>query len=813
MKAHHTSPRSSLHRIALGWLLLAPLATAAQDEAGVDSPPQPPIPPGPAVLRGGGVALTIDEEAARFVVGTEGGVELVSFPIGVGIFPSKPPRVFEWNRSVDDLTLLEHDDGSGVGAAILTLRTPGNDAEIAIGARAAEGGILITFGIPGVALLGLPSPASVLSVEGMVDSSAIARPRVTIGGEPARSALVLSPPAALEIIGSELGVVGESYRLSGVVLAPDGEPEMGSLLIESGSTRMFESGPMNEVASRSFDLALRAEDRVRISVAGSGRLVLTDAMIRDSEKTVRLSELVLDAKAAIDLFFANGARIELAENAVVLDAVDGTERGVEDAVDARRDAMFVPPYMLMLRAEGHYLGIGLATLTDASAMTLSAGRLSLALPTRRLGAMPVASDPDDPENEGPRGTTLALALIAGASRSEVLERYRYALVEGSAAGALRETAAAANPTWWRHPILRLGERAPIPFDAVEIRSTVERVTSRLGFGSFTLLVDGPWVTRPGDLDSAEGFETLRSLIAQSHVENRNILLSIDAFAAAPGSYADLLGLVSDSILDTTSVKKHERYAREIARRVVSRESNGYGADGILLRNVQGMRDPASEAPVFDVAAGLGLFELKRHVEQLKVGLLAHRDDALLLAPVAVPQLVDWIDGHVIREADGDLSGAIETATAALSDQPIFIELSRDFANPTAFLDSLATAVVFGTPIVDAHRMLDLDDHASAVAAGLLALAVERPLGVPARSKDGRPQMKLDGRVLAEMLSEGRAVAVYPARDRASVVLLEDGAIELPFAPSVAPDGVEISFASSGAVLKNGRAGVVYRFTR
>lgn len=813
MTAHRTPLRSRVRRTTFGWLLVAPLAAATQDGAGVEVPPDPPIPSGPAVLRGGGVALTIDEETARFVVATEGGVELVSFPIGVAIFPSKPPRVFEWNRSAEDLTLLEHDDGSGVSAAIVTLRTQDSLAEIAIGARAAEGGILVTFGIPGVALLGLPSPASVLGIEGTVDSTAIARPRITIGGEAALGALVLSPPAAIEIIGSEVGMTGESYRLSGVVIAPDGEGEAGSLLIESGPTRMFESGAMNEVASRSFDLALRAEERVRISVAGSGRLVLADAVLRDSERTLRLSELVLDAKAAVDLFYASGARIELAENAVVLDAVDGTERGDEDAVDARRDAMFVPPYMLMLRVDGNYLGIGLATLTDASAMTLSVGRLSLALPTRRLGATPVVSDPDDQDAGGPRGTTLALALIAGSSRSEVLERYRYALVEGSAAGALRKTAAATNPTWWRHPVLRLGERAPIPFDAVEIRSTVERVTSRLGFGSFTLLVDGPWVNRPGDLDAAEGFETLRSLIAQSHVENRNILLSIDAFAAAPGSYADLLGLVSDSILDTTSVRKHERYAREIARRVVSRESNGYGADGILLRNVRGMRDPASEAPVFDVAAGLGLFELKRHVEQLKVGLLAHRDDALLLAAVAVPQLVEWIDGHVIREADGDMAGAIETATAALSDQPIYIELSRESAEPAAYLESLATAVVFGTPIVDAHRLLDLDDHSCAVAAGLLALAVERPLGVAARSKDGRPQMKLDGRVLAEMLGESRAVAVYPARDRASVVLLEDGAVELPFAPAVAPEGVEISFASSGAVLKNGRAGIVYRFTR
>lgn len=803
-------PRAARARlVSLSWFAFPAIGFAQADPA---PPVLAPPDPGPPTLLGGGLALTIDEVDARFVVATDDGVQLVSLPIGAAASPGRPRRIFRWDRSPEDLSLLANEPEK-LAAAIFNLRAGDGEAEVALGARAAEGGILLSFGLPGAALSGLPPSSSVLPLEGDVAPGALARPLVRVGGSAIESSLVLTAPAAIELRGDLLEPGSDVYRLVGIVAAPDDSTGGVGLRIESGGDTLFDSGDLPPGQSSTFDLALRAADRVRLATNGRGRLVLAETELRFAATDLALLDLVLDAGPAVELFTSLDRRIELAEGAVVLDAVDGTERGGEDAVDARRRSMFVPPFLLMIRAQDRYLGIGLATLTDASAMTFVSGRLSLALPTRRLGAISVPFDPDDPEGGSPRGTILTLALIGGRSRQEVLERYRYALVADSSAAALRMTAAAANPTWWRRPILRLAPNPPIPFDALDVKTTVDRAAEALGFSDFTVLVDGPWNSRPGDLDPADGFATLRSLIAQSHVDDRQLLLSIDAFSAAPGSFADLLGLASDSVLDTTAVRKHERYAKEIARRIVSRESNGFGADGIVLRNVSMLRDPASDSPVADATAGLGLHELKRHVEQLKLGLLAHREDAILLAPIALPQLVEWIDGHVLETgAGGDLAGAIETAKSVLPDQPLFVELDA-VGEPRVFLQSLARSVVYGTPIVDAAALLSLAPSDAALAGALLSLAAERPLGVAGRDPDGRPRMMLDGRVLAEMLPGERAIAVHPARDRMSLVLLEEGPIELPFSPSSAPDGVEIGFAGKGATMNGGKAGVVYRFTR
>lgn len=809
------APRNNPALLALASFVscaFSSIASASPQVGDAPGAPAAPSPSGPPTLRGGGLSVAIDEAEGRLVVATEDGVELVSLPIGAGASPSRPRRLFEWNRSPEDLSLLANDP-TQLAAAIFTLRAGADDAEVAFGIRAAEGGILFSFGFPGAALAGLAPSNSILGIEGDVVPAALARPPARTGGAVVENALVFSAPAAIEIRGSQLEPAHEVFRLSGVVTAPEGGESGATLRIESGASVLFESGELTAGESATFDLALRSSERVRVATSGRGRLVVSEAELRFEATTIPLLDLVLDARPAIEIFAGADRRIEFASDAVVLDAVDGSERGLEDAVDARRDSMFTPPFLLMIRAQDRYLGIGLATLTDASAMLLTSGRLSLSLPTRRLGALPVATDPDDPESGDPRGTILALAIIGGKSRAEVLERYRFALIADSSAAALRATAAATNPTWWRNPILRVGEHPPFPFDAVDVKTTIDRVAERLGFSGFTVLVDGPWNSRAGDLDPAPGFDSLRSLIAQSHVENRPLLLSVDAFDVAPGSFADLLGIASDSILDTTAIKKHERYAKEIARRIVSRQSNGYGADGIVLRNVSRLRDPASEAPVADATEGLGLHELKRHVEQLKLGLLPHREDAILLAPIALPQLVEWIDGHVLEaDAGGDLAGAIETAQAALPDQPLYIELAAS-SDSKAYLRSLAESIVFGTPIVDAAALLALDESDAVLAGALLSLAAERPLGVADRFADGRPRMRLDGRVLAEMLPGSRAVAVYPARDRVSVVLLEDGPIDLPFAPSSAPEGVAIGFSAKGATLTGGKVGVVYRFTR
>jgi hypothetical protein len=779
--------------------------------AAAQDPTEPEPAPPPPILRSGGLRVLLDEARGVFIVMADDGAELVTLPVGVAALPSRPRQIYTLDGDPERVLVVPSADGEGIDGAILTLGRQGSGVEVALGLRSVEAGVLVSFGVPGAAFSDLVRRDAVLEQDGRITLVESVHPRPRSGGEILGHSLLLPEASGITLRGDEKGASSAAYRLTGVVLAADDETIPGELRIESGGETLFRSGQLIAGESARFDLALEASRPVRLGVYG-GRVILSEAVLQTAEGDALLTDLVVDSSQALELFAAGEQRIEIADGGVILGAIDGAEL-TDEVIDVRRGGPFVPPYMMIVRVGSHYLGIGLATLTDANAFAWSGGRMTLAMPTRRLAmAVPLPGSVDPDEESAPGGTIVALALLHASSRHELLAKYRSVLVEAANAGAVRATAGAANPPWWRDPIVRIGPRPPVPFDVLFLQQTSEEVAKVLGTARFTTLVDGPWSTRPGDLELAPGFETMRALVAKCHVANRHLLLAVDAFAATPGSYADMMGLSSDALLDTTDVRTHERYAKEVARRIVSRANDAIGADGIVLRNISSLRDATSEAPVAMPSSGLGLNELARHLSKLHDGLAAHFDESILLAPIALPQVVEWFDGVLVDgAATDDIPSAVETASAVIADQPLFIEISRS-GDDAAFVSALAEACVLGTPILDAHRLLALDEAHSRVAVALLSIVAERPSAVATRYADGRARMALDGRVLAEIIEGRRGVVVYPSRAAAAVVAFADGDLDLPFLPAAAPDGVAIEFGAKGARIKGARAGFVYRFS-
>jgi hypothetical protein len=807
---------------SLAWSWLAALAfalTAGAQDGPVVVPPQEPA--GPAPLESGRLGTLdlladVDAATSTVVLRSADEVELARIPLGVTVLPSFPPRPFVPIREATEL-LVSSPDAVDLEAAIFQLRMTGAATDeahggAAIGLQRGRHGLYLTVGIPGDALaaaLAAGKPPVLLDRA----MSGVFADRVHFDVERPPHGIALLPGGSLELDPSSLLTRGA--RLRGRV-AGGSTAGATRVAIRGGGDLLFDSGEVSPGKTAAFDVAVARDQRLRFEcdALAAGGAVLEETILVAGDGDQSLHALVVAAGSALELFRgAEGAAIEFPAGTQWLALEDGTPLRGEPAFVLRHERGVVPPLLLAARIGERYLGIGVARLPDSSALGMVDGRLLVHLPTAALAGVP-----EDSRQESSRGAIVAFAIVAGGSREELLDRYRRLLVDASVAGEIRSTAGATLPPWWREPVLRVAPRPLVPYDAIDASQQVERAVARLRLASWTLLLDGPWLSRPGDLEPSESFTALRAVIARQHVAGARVVLAASAFEAAENSFAERVGAARGGRIDTTNVKAHERYAKEFARRLVAKANDAYGADGIALLGLDRLRDPSlGDLAPANPFSGTGLREMKRHLEVIHATIKTHQEDGLLLAPLAAPQFVEYVDGVLLPPAaDRDARGRIETLAAAIPEQPIFHVVSG--ADDGAYLRDLARAVVLGVPVLDCARLLALDDDSARIAGALASLSRTRPLGVASwqRAANGGGEvvaMGLGGRELARLLDDGRGVVFHPDRERSLVVVLDDQPIALPFAPTRAPDGLRVEFGRDGARLEGAKPGIVYSFER
>ena len=793
-----------------------------------EDPPAPPPPPPDPVFVGDGYRADIDLGQGRLDVSFDGGDRL-SIPLGLALRPSASPGVFAVDPLDEPRTIRAPMDGgiaTTLGAALLHLALPGaaadEPARVSVGVRIATHGLMVIYGVPRAALDGVAFPAgkagerSPLSF-GWTTAGAplrVAGTRVVDGvgvRVPSRSTVSLS--AAL----SDPGMVG--VRLAGRVGVDDSSDEDASvrLRLVSDGDELFDSGLLRRgAAATEVDVALRegsSELRVEVEPSaefyGDATVVLDGLVLRSAGRSIRVAELLRAGEAGVDLLVGPGGEgVTGGWEALPVDAAtDGPpaiDQGVSDPAAFRP-----PPLLLPFRLPGGtHVGVGLGYLPDATRYAYESGRFSVSIPA---GLLARTVDEEDQ-------LRVLVTLIFAPSRAELLERYRDTLVTIGASVEVGTTGGLMRPAWWRHPVI-FAQRPPgrgrfARFDTYELEKLVQRVEQDLGLSEFTVVVDGPWNDRAGEATPSAEFESLRSFIAEQHVARRHVLLRWDPTGAAEGSFADISQVRAGDAVDATDKKRYRAFAAEVARRCLSDQLGALGADGLVVRGLERLRDPTTGVTYRAAARGVGLRELELLLASLHAGARQAKEDALLVAPLTSPHLLAYIDGILVPTRGIGVDGFAARSADLLAlapDVPAFV--GPGSSGDGDLLRIAARGVALGVPSVGSRQLASLDEPSRKGLGAILSLASLCPLGLPESTDDGRVRLVVGERLLAETLPDDSGVVVYPDRDLAFLAVAVDGDVALPFSPSAVIEAhdAEVSLDGEETRLVGARRGVVYRF--
>ncbi len=809
------------------------LAVAAQDAA---APANGPAEATPTDVRLDGVDLEglevrLDLERGRIRFVDPAGEELVAFPVGANVRPSRPARRFVFAK--DRVETLAGDDAAGdaVVAALLRLPRLGAEAEtpVTVGVRAGPFGPLVTYSFPRRTFRGIAHRTS-FAGDGRaptVGREPGGRP-VRVAGARAEDAVAVDAPARIRLL------VGERFtphplgalRLRGAFGVDDASGEAAaaafSVLVDG-----VDVGRVGEVRrgepAQPFDVPLRDGREVTFAF-DPGRetwetaiAVLVDARFEGPDGfELRIADVLHADRAGVELLVDGDGGFGGASLLAGAPEPDPERAGVSWIDASRTDGASVAPGPLLLPFEaagGWLVGVGPVFLPDATRLGSDGAGVVVQVPTPLLASEPA----ENLEEEDLERLRLMVAVVAARSMDELYARYRSTLIAAGGSATRRVVGSLTVPSWWRDPLVYCG---PPPgrgrfgrFDVHEIEKRVADVEERLGLRRFTVVVDGEWASRPGDPRPSDDFARLKVLTAAQHVKGRHVLLRWPLFAAAPGSLADVIGAQAGGRLALDRRKKVVAFLHEVVRACFGDGLHSLGADGFLLVGTASLGDPTRDANATEVAAGVGWRALATTLRWLREEVDRRElNDTLLAAPSAVPQLVLDQGAVVFDPATADprtREERLERLVAVLPDLPILMR-PLDEA-PEAVLDWAARSVAIGVPAVGSRTLARLDADDARALGAILRLAAERPLGIPVR--DGEEwRMEYDERVLARTLAGRTGVAVFPERGVALVALTRDGDARLPFQPvSIdAEDGASIEFVDGGVVLRGGRAGTVYR---
>lgn len=787
--------------------ILALLAAAAAQD-----PPQPashPVEQDPLpILTAGDLTAEIDYESGSLALATREGERIVEVPLGFALRPSSPLRRYRSaGREEAELVTTDEEEGQRpeLLAVHLQLRADGVESPAAVGLRLAKQGAVLMYGVPYAAMRDLALPAG---------NGRAWRERTSAGG--GRAVAVAAPArlalrAAIASGGREAG----SLRLRGRLAVADGAPagSAGVLRIGADGVALHRTEPAGAGGEPiAFDVALPDAREYALELesgdGGPAELLLLDcAFVGAAESALSLGEVLERGEPGIDLLSGEGGGPSAPGGLVPL----GEPFDVAAAGGA---GGWLGPLLLPYRAEAGFLvGIGFGLLPDARRAAASAGGVRLDLPTRLYAAASAAvASADGGDTQQAR---LPLFIVVGRSNDELLQRYRELLIEAGYAPALRELGALSSPAWWRLPLLLVGPgdgaSGNPEFEAFAVEKAVREVEERLGLDAFNVAVDGGWNELAGDPLPSARFADLRAVIAAQHVRGRQVLLRWNLIEAAPDSLADLMGAAEEGAVSQRSGNALAAFLHEVAQRCLEDDFSGLGADGFLIAGLDRVREPSARG---SIGTGTGLREIAGLLEPFDRAVHEIKEDALLLAPAALPQFARSIGGVLVRGAPaaGEQDQRIAIAAAAVPELPLAIELRA--GDPAELLSRAARAVAAGIPVVPASAVAMLDDEQARALGALLALTAERRLGRAVLGPTGC-SLRHGDVVLAEELPGGAGVAVYPGRDRALVALARTGDVRLPFAPDALDDadGAAVLLDADGSVLTGGRPGRIYRFRR
>ncbi len=755
------------------------------------------------------------------------GAALLHLDPSVGLRPAHPPRAFvpthrESPVDVEFLARAATDtEPARVDAALLRLGpTSSEGPRASVGVYAGPYGPVLHYAIPNAAFAGLGEQTSG-TAGATINRTPLGFPP-SVGRSRPDDVVSAFAPFRFGMRASLLGGRAASeFRLRGRFALDDASEEGAAvrLRILAGGVEMHDERSVRaSEPAVEFDAPLSDASEITIEVADTedarGRAIVDligVAFEGPGGLRLPLARVLGDDEPGIDFFVGSGL------DAVVPSSPEPDPRrerlGVIDAKRPLDRSVGAEALLLPFRtAGGGWIGIGLNQVPDATRFAFERGCITLNVPTP-----PPAADGQPSEDQ----VRVTLVVVHGASRAELFQRYRETLVSTGGSAAIRAIGTIVEPDWWRHPLVYVrrppGRGRFATFDTFEAAKQIDEAKRRLGLGRFTVVLDGRWTRSEGDPRPSAEFHGLRGLIAAQHVEGRHVLLRWDLFAAEPGSFAVTVDASNGSRIDPTRLRPYRSFVHEVVRRTLDDQLHSLGADGFAFAGLERVVDPRDTGAVADPSRGIGWREIdlaldpfRREVEQMGL-------DAVLVASCALPQVVTRFDALQFDPAGATADvqrERIAQLVAAVPDAPIFFVPSEGTARDV--LESVVRGVALGVPAVSGRALRRLSDDEAKAVGVVLSLALETKLGIASIGADGRCRMEFEGRMYAETLEGDAGVVVYPDRRTAKVAVIDAVDVRLPFVPAAGVDGGEggdaqVEIMNDGAILRQARPGVVYRF--
>jgi len=747
----------------------------------------------PVTLRGDDYRVQVDPRESTMQLELADGQTLVMLPLSVVLRPSWPPVRFENHEPVQVLRARSAsspppdqgdptdptqsansappDDPGDVNAVavLLNLTAEGVDEAVRAGIRPGPFGPVVSLAVPLARETG--------------------RKIVVTGGSVRRDdhdTIVIHAPDELTVLLQDAGL--DPVRVRGVCRT-EGPPDAEfGLQIRADGEALFGLGP--ETADGwSFDVVLPPDaGRITFSVREPAtRLELVGVTFRTGGpggRPVPLMTLLESSWTGLDVFEsrdgATDAEVRVPASSCSLDLRI-------DASEASSDGTGIPFVTLSATAD-QAIGVGLAQAPDVTYMAAQDDRVLLDL-SEQSGRADTRA--------GATSMSLNLIVILAPTVDELLPRYHETLQQ---VGLARRRDNGTRPGWWSRPLLLLSPSTTRTFDARALGQIVNRAQRLLGGAEFTVVVDGPWSLTDGDPRARPAFGDLRSLVADQHLDGRSVLLRWPLLAADIGSLADTYGLSAGNVLDVSQTRQLRDFLADVTRRCLSTELDGLGADGFLIE---------------DVARGSGLGDVDRLTRLLAAAATSTREDALLVGPLAAPQL-GGVEGVLVRDATTEKLMRVASVRpfGPVYARPRLARLVGANApagnDAQALLEAFARTVVMSAPCIDAAVLDALDPETGAALGAILALTRNRRPGTPERV-GSRIVVWSGDELVAETLQHDAGAIMYPGEDDAVLALTRAGDVVLPF--TVRGEHPDIESDPDGSLLVNGQPGRDYRFAR